>query len=295
MSSFDFYPWLEGERLSEFIGRVVVRCSIDDGSGFVAKKVSHVNDRRLVSQAYMLKYAGEVAGVKTPRFHYLYVQENASLMVTDYDSGVRLDTVWNTLDQANKTSSIKKDLQEQIRRMRACVKSSIGIVNENGELDPRATFPDPCHPSLDKFCTAFATEADFDARKIFELRKEDPTAAADLQNRMKMLADSYTEKFVLTHGDLNPRNIHVKRVAEAPSGRLIWQISSILDWERSAFFPEYMEYALAKICMGHDNEWRKFLVGLLEDMKASCSRERVEVEYKATETIEDFGPRRPLE
>jgi hypothetical protein len=258
MSSFDFYPWLEGERISEFIGRVVVRCRIDDGSGFVAKKVSHVNDRRLVSQAYMLKYAGEVAGVKRPRFHYLYVQENARLMVTDYDSGVRLDTVWNTLDQANKTS-IKKDLQEQIRRMRACVKSSTGIVNENGELDPRATFPDPCHPSLNKFCTACATEADFDAHKISELCKEDPTAAADLQNRMKMLADSYTEKFVLTHGDLNPRNIHVKRVAKAPSGRLSGRYRAFWTGRGVLSFPSIWSMLLQRyvrvMIMSGGNSW----------------------------------------
>ena len=120
----------------------VVKCRADDGNGFIAKKVSHVSDQRLQSQAYMVKYAGEVAAIKVPRFHHFYIQKNARLMVTDYDSGVRRDAVWNTLHQANKPS-IRKDLQEQIRRMRGCVKSSIGSVNENGELDPRAKFPDP--------------------------------------------------------------------------------------------------------------------------------------------------------
>lgn len=279
MDPFDPYPWLQGERISELVGRVVVKCRA--GDGFVAKKVSHVSDH-LDSQAYMLKYATEVAGVKAPKFHRLYVQENARLMVTDYDSGVRLDTVWQTLDHANKTS-IRKDLQEQIRQMRKYSKSSIGRVNENGKLDPKVAFPDPCHPSLDTSCTAFSTEADFDAHKVAEVRKKNPAAAVDLQNRIQKLSQSYAQKFVLTHGDLNPRNIHVKRIADASSGRSVWQISGILDWERSGFFPEYMEYALAKISISHNRDWRKFLVGLLEDMEVSCSKERVKVEYIATD------------
>jgi len=47
--------------------------------------------------------------------------------------------------------------------------------------------------------------------------------------------------------------------------------------------------------MGHDSDWRKFLVGLPGDMGVSCSRERAEVEYIAIERIEDFGPRRGLD
>jgi Phosphotransferase enzyme family len=283
MSRFDPYPWLEGQRISEFGGRVIVKCPAEDGHGFVAKKVGGVSSH-MASQAHMLKYVTEVAGVKAPKLHHVYNRENARVMVTDFDSGVRLDTVWQTLDEANKIS-IKKDLQQQLCQMRGCTKSSIGRVNENGELDAKATFGDPYHPCLATSCTAFATEEEFDAHKVSELRKRNPTAAIDLQNKIQRLSKGYTQKFVLTHGDLNPRNIHVKRVVEVSSGKSIWQISAILDWEDSGFFPEYMEYALARISISHDSKWRKFLVGLLEEMQISCSEERVKVENMATERI----------
>lgn len=283
MSWYNPYPWLEGQRISEVGGRIVVKCPAENGHGFVAKKVSG-SSSHMVSEAHMLKYATEVAGVKAPKLHHVYKQENGRVMVTDYDSGVRLDTVWQTLNAANKFS-IKKDLQQQIRRMRACTKSSIGRVNENGELDAKATFSDPYHPELATSCTAFATEEEFDAHKVSELRKRNPAAAIDLQNRIQKLSKGYTQKFVLTHGDLNPRNIHVKQVVEASSGRSVWRISAILDWEDSGFFPEYMEYAIARIGMSHDSKWRKFLVGLLEEMQITCSEERVKVENMATENI----------
>lgn len=57
----------------------------------------------------MLKYAKEIAGVKAPRLHRVYVHQNARLMVTDYDPGVRLDAVWPTLDNASKLL-IRNDL-----------------------------------------------------------------------------------------------------------------------------------------------------------------------------------------
>lgn len=81
----------------------------------------------------------------------------------------------------------------------------------------------------------------------------------------------------------------MKRATEA--GRPVWRISAILDWEHSGFFPEYMEYAQARISMSHNSPsgWRGFLVGLLEEMHVSCSEERVEAEDMAMERIMSSG------
>jgi hypothetical protein len=150
----------------------------------------------------MLKYATEVAHVKAPKLHYVYAQENARLMVTDFVPGVPLDTVWQSLDDANR-ASIRKDLQEQIRRMRISTKCSISRVNIDGGLDVKATFPDPCHPIIlvDTSSMAFANEHDFDTHKIDEARKRNVAAATDMQKRIQQRLKTYTQKFVLTHGD----------------------------------------------------------------------------------------------
>jgi Phosphotransferase enzyme family len=287
MNRYDPYPWLEGERISQVVGRVTVKCPAENGHGFVAKKVGGASSH-MYGQAYMLKYATEVAGVQAPKLHQVYKQENAMVMVTDFDSGVGLDTVWKNLDNPNKIS-IKKDLQEQIRRMRVYTKSSIGRVNSTGQLDPRATFRDPYQPETATSCTAFATEEEFDHYKVTELRSRHPVSADRLRNKIQKLSGNYSQKFVLTHGDLNARNIQVKRATEA--GRPVWRISAILDWEHSGFFPEYMEYAQARISMSHNSPrgWRDFLVGLLEEMHVSCSEERVEAEDMAMERIMNSG------
>jgi Phosphotransferase enzyme family len=279
MEPCDPYPWLEGERISSFLGRVVIKCPAEDGRGLVAKKVRHHSDQ-LESEAYMLKYATEVAGVKAPKLHRVYVERTATLMVTAYDEGVSLDTVWDTLNDANKTA-IKGELQQELRLMRKCTGSIIGRVNSKGASDTTITFPDPCHPSLKATCAAFANEGEFDAHKVEEVQKEDPGAAVELQQRIQQLSEGYTQNFVLTHGDLNARNIQVVMASKDDTTEPFWQLSNILDWECSGFFPEYMEYAIARISLSHDPEWQQFLSELMVDMNIHCSEERVAVEYMA--------------
>lgn len=47
-------------------------------------------------------------------------------------------------------------------------------------------------------------------------------------------------KIVLTHADLNPRNILVQR-----DRRGSWRVSAIVDWETAAYYPEYWDYTKA--------------------------------------------------
>ncbi|KAK1763750.1 hypothetical protein QBC33DRAFT_580912 [Phialemonium atrogriseum] len=69
--------------------------------------------------------------------------------------------------------------------------------------------------------------------------------------------------FVLTHGDLTPRNFLVQGGV----------ITGIVDWERSGFFPEYAEYAFAMaLCHGHEKWW----VPVLKDVLQPCSEQRLE-------------------
>ena len=54
---------------------------------------------------------------------------------------------------------------------------------------------------------------------------------------------------VFTHGDLAPRNIIVDEN---------FQITAVLDWESSGWFPDYWEYAqMMKWCGPAEHEWQK--------------------------------------
>lgn len=81
-------------------------------------------------------------------------------------------------------------------------------------------------------------------------------------------------KFVLTHGDLSPRNIMVK------DGK----ITGIVDWERSGFFPEYVEYAFAMKRCHKFHSIEKWWAPILKEVLQRCSKRRLEfthlVEYQ---------------
>ncbi|KAF5646873.1 aminoglycoside 3 phosphotransferase [Fusarium sp. NRRL 52700] len=79
-----------------------------------------------------------------------------------------------------------------------------------------------------------------------------------------------TGRFVLTHGDISPRNIMVDGTT----------ITGIIDWELSGFYPEYVEYAFALgIGTGIEEWWKPVLKEVLEP----CSSEIV----KFTRLIEE--------
>ncbi|KAH8697254.1 hypothetical protein BGW36DRAFT_378322 [Talaromyces proteolyticus] len=51
-------------------------------------------------------------------------------------------------------------------------------------------------------------------------------------------------KIVLTHADLNPRNILVDQVTRSDGSRG-WVVTGIVDWETSGYYPDYWDYTKA--------------------------------------------------
>ena len=97
-----------------------------------------------------------------------------------------------------------------------------------------------------------------------------------------LLRGQYTGKvkFVLTHADLHSENIHVCRVMDS-KGKSTWELSGILDWGRSGFSPEYMEYAMAMKSGPYRPYWQNVMKAVLKGLE--CSKKRVKVEEHATQ------------
>ena len=278
----DPYPWLEGTRIYSSWAKVVVKCHTKDG--MVAKKVAS-KDRTVRSEAYMGKYAREVAGMKVPAFRGLEDYGGHKVIVTDLVPGHPLDLVWNQMTSQNK-ASIKQALKEQISLMRRCTAKNICCVNRNGRPDLKMRIPDPYNPSRPTArLEPLADEAAFDAWKVGMAERRGPPPYADLvKQKIKKLPAKHTNRFVLTHGDLTPGNILVRLADQnAPAGpKNFYVISGIIDWQYSAFLPEYMEYTILKTNPAQEYWWRSFMCGLLEEMGLGCSNARLDFEKHAT-------------
>jgi aminoglycoside phosphotransferase (APT) family kinase protein len=144
-----------------------------------------------------------------------------------------------------------------------------------GRVDFQPTF-DIYRPLQNQSCGPFQTEYQFDAHKVHMLEADGRKDMADLlRGRLSKLRTN-PRTFVLTHGDLNPWNIHAQNTGSG------WQICGILDWERSGFLLDYAEHTIARTNPSHPKEWRKVLA---EQVLTSCSEERVEAARMATKTF----------
>jgi thiamine kinase-like enzyme len=73
-----------------------------------------------------------------------------------------------------------------------------------------------------------------------------------------------TYRTVLTHGDLVPRNIIVRKD----------RIAVIIDWEMAGWFPEYWEYTRAWVSSWDAQEWRDMLGVIMDVYDSELETER---------------------
>lgn len=221
------------------------------------------------SEASMMQWAAR-HGVLAPAVHGVYdiVPWNEAMvaaMVSDRVTGVSLDKVWHRLSHVEQ-HDVKIQLRYHLWRMRQCTLPFIGrpdyqptrnLYDRIGETwcgpwEDEESFDDWCLERLYTGCMGFR-------RKVI-------VKWLEIDRQMR------PTKFVLTHGDLTPRNIMIHN----------GKITGIVDWERSGFFPEYAEYAFA-MCLGHQIE--KWWKPVLKEILQPCPPNRL----RLTRLIENRG------
>ncbi|RBR14591.1 hypothetical protein FVER53590_06747 [Fusarium verticillioides] len=216
------------------------------------------------SQADMMHYAA-THGVLAPKVRGVYnivtKRPIARVMVSDRVPGVPLVNVWQKMSEAEQ-ASIKEQLRAQIKQMRSLLQPYIGrIAKQPIRNIYNTTFVRHCGPfedeeSFDEWCLSRLSGGTIQRwkwKKVLERQRRKSTG-----------------RFVLTHGDLSPRNIMVDGST----------ITGIVDWELSGFYPEYVEYAFALgIGPGIEEWWKPVLKEVLEP----CSTDLV----KFTALIEE--------
>lgn len=260
----------------------LLMCTTEEGRTFIKK----VGKRYylLESEARMLNHATRTMDVKGPKLRYLYLEGDVRVMVTDFDRGVPVHRVWGRLSLCNK-NLIMQQLREEILKMRKSTRPLIGRIGWDGSIVKDDPYYDPYYlDTMTHDVRFFESESAFDNHKIEQVRaRQGDSAASALERHLEPLRKQYTETFVLTHADLHPENIHVCPVTDQNQRRIGWQLSGILDWGRSGFYPEYMEYATAMKIGPYPPYWQKVMKTVLKGLE--CSKKRVKVEEMATDCL----------
>ncbi|KAK3297928.1 uncharacterized protein B0H64DRAFT_373205 [Chaetomium fimeti] len=224
--------------------------------------------RTHLTEADMMHYAA-THGVLAPRVRGVYeviVGEYslARIMVSDRVPGVPLVDVWRDMTTADQ-AAVKAQLRVQLACMRACAEPAIGraggMPTRNVYDGPRGTAFGPFadEEAFDDWCLARVWRIPLVRsvwRRLLRGEREKRCGGGGGGG-----GDAGAGRFVLTHGDLTPRNIMVL-------GNVV---TGIVDWELSGFFPEYAECAFARMCYAHEEWW----IPVLEELLPACSKRRL--------------------
>lgn len=223
------------------------------------------DDGGIQNEADMMHYAA-THGVLAPKVRAVYdvhtvssTRPCASAMVSERLSGDRLSEVWAGLSEEGR-SSIVAQLRDQISNMRTCTQSYIGRVNNRSTCNNYERFPGVvCGPFIDEehfdqWCLARVPDG------LFGLTRKKWTKWLEKERQRPF------RKFVLTHGDLSPRNIIVDDGV----------VTGIVDWESSGFWPEYAEYAFAmELFPAFQRRQEEWWVPVLQEILPRCSDQRL--------------------
>nr|POE79505.1 hypothetical protein CFP56_07570 [Quercus suber] len=247
----DFSNGCEGELIS------------GEGSAPIVKVSPHLvvkyGQSVKVTEAETLLFMERVApGIPAPRLHACYKigpydrdmtewrSAYDTYIVMDFVEGECLDKVWDDIDEQGK-AEIATQLHAYTREMRSITQekeSTIGSVAHG----PLQDWIFENHSSQGPF----ANEEEFNAALV-EIH-ESVMSKANSRPLIAGALAQHSHKVVLTHGDLQGRNIMVV-------GN---RISAILDWETCGWLPEYWEFAKCFAVGGWKKDWPDFILQVLD-------------------------------
>lgn len=254
----------------QFYGDRVLQHDTAAGDKIAMKfKRSHwsSDDDGIQTEAGMMHYAA-THGVLAPKVRAVYdihtvssTRPSASAMVSDRVPGDRLSEVWGDLSEEAR-SSIIAQLRQQIRNMRSCTQSYIGRINNRSTYNFYERVPGTlCGPFIDEehfdeWCLSRVPDG------VFGLTRKKWTKWLEEERQRPF------RKFVLTHGNLSPRNIIVDDGV----------VTGIVDWEMSGFWPEYAEYAFVmELFPVYQRRQEAWWGPILQEILPRCSNKRLKL------------------
>lgn len=205
-----------------------------------------INDRILVkrlngtrtTEATTMKYVRANTSVPVPQIYDVFTRNEVHgdlvYIVMEYVAGETLDKAWENAGEEVRHALCTR-LKTIMEELHAIKSTWIGSVDES-----------PCE---DQFFEDHANSGPFQSEVDFKealgravLSKGDGAWHAHVADFVRSLPST---ALVLSHGDLNPRNILVK------DGKIV----AIVDWELAGFFPVYWDYVKAYLWSDWESPW----------------------------------------
>ncbi|KAJ5797005.1 uncharacterized protein N7518_005545 [Penicillium psychrosexuale] len=221
----------------------------------VVKIGPHIN----FIEAKNMTYVAENTGVPVPKVFACYTYGPIDRDPDDYRgvydtyifmtyiTGETLQVAWDGLDVSAKCQ-ITRQLTTYIQEIRNLESAGyIGSLEHGHVTDHSLSTSDDKGP--------FNSERDFNTALVEVYQKNAP------KRHIKaffngMLPESH--RILFAHGDFRPQNIMVKD----------GNVTAIIDWELSGWYPEYWDFAKALLIWFYQNDWTDYVVQILQPYHA---------------------------
>ena len=225
-------------------GRKIVQ--IDDET--VVKYGDSIN----LQEADNIKFIRERTNIPVPEIKATFAENGITYIVMSKVPGKSLIKVWSYIKHKQKVK-VMLDLKkyvEELRNISPEKENYIGGINETSCFDVRRH---------DRIGGPFNSEQEFNNFLLSGIL---------IKNRVKPISEMLktNHRIVFTHGDLTPRNIMVQSVPSSlHPGGITLEITGIIDWEYSGWYPEYWEYIKSLSSTINVKEWRYRYVPMFMD------------------------------
>lgn len=241
------------EVLSSQSGAKVVKAR----NAFVVKYGGRVS----FSEAETMRYVSENSDVPVPKvLGTMTDPNNANIqyIVMEFVEGQCLDVIWSDLSATEK-DDVKFQLKAAVNSMRLMPDQGyIGSVGHQRRCDGMFITAGPEHPNING---PFTNENEMNEGMLSRLAETEPPSSIRLFRTI--LSNLSKHRIVLTHADLQARNILVKRGGEGTEDHGKMKLT-IIDWEYSGWYPEYWEFCNSLIFNTFRTEWLDIIQDTLE-------------------------------
>ena len=173
-----------------------------------------------------------------------------SLIFTSYIPGTTLETIWPQLTVDQKLS-VKDQLETVLTDLRSIKwppNAPLGGVQGEGCKDLRR--------NIRRSNSLIFSLEQFDDFQFSNLRY----GSKFFVEFLRKFASGSSCRVCFSHGDVRPANIMVQKNVDGQ-----FEISGLLDWEFSGFYPEHFESTKVTNCLGTDetSDWYNYLPSCL--------------------------------
>ncbi|RGP66705.1 aminoglycoside phosphotransferase [Fusarium sporotrichioides] len=202
-----------------------------------------------VQEAEALKFVSTNSKIPVPEFYATIVEPETGItfIVMEYINAKTLADLLPSLEASDKLE-IANQLRAALHELRSLEPPSyLGSHNRKPLLDGIFWTPEQ-DPTTSG---PFNTEEDFNEAILERLAEHEPQAHLTLL-RTLITTTLCNHSVRFTHGDLQPKNILVKRAGSDESQR--YEVK-LIDWEISGWYPDYWEFCNATVTGRFNLEW----------------------------------------